>query len=160
MVEGTVRLEICTRPCTQLHQSLTTVFTRKWSKLHSYYTWESSYGNKYSLSVCVWCLWWLWWQLHCQWQGSSLCLPSLHSAGEEKHIHTHLSYTTYMKVCHKIFAWLGRQQMKEGRLDCGVNLIISHLYVYRVGTAIEFLSTEVRVAVSLTLCSLCVWEMR
>ena len=70
------------------------------------------------------------------------------------------SYTTYIKVCHKMFSWLGRQQTKEGRLDCGVNFIISHLYAYRVGTAIEFLSTDIRVAVSLTLCSLCVWEMR
>ena len=44
--------------------------------------------------------------------------------------------------------------MKEGRLDCGVNLIISHLYVYRGGTGVEFLSTDIRVVVSLTLCSL------
>ena len=64
---------------------------KEWSKLHSYYTWESSYGNKYSL--WVWCLWWLWWQLQCQWQGSPLCLPSLHSAGKEKHIHTLLMDT-------------------------------------------------------------------
>ena len=39
-------------------------------------------------SLCVW------WQLHCQWQGSSLCLPSLHSAGEEEHIHTLIVDTT------------------------------------------------------------------
>ena len=39
-------------------------------------------------SLCVW------WQLHCQWQGSSLCRPSLLSAGEEEHIHTFIVDTT------------------------------------------------------------------
>ena len=36
-------------------------------------------------SLWVWCFWRLWWQLHCHWQNSSLFLPSLHSAGEEKY---------------------------------------------------------------------------
>ena len=48
----------------------------------------------------------------------------------------------------------------EGRLHSRVNLSSHNHYFYRAGIGIEFLSTDIGVAVSLTLCSLCVWEMR